>query len=141
MFVNPESALSTACREKPFLPANAWKKKVALVSATSLINTINIIVKLWEAKQQSDEVESIKENAQKLITKFNNFIVNFAEAHKKVGEAVESLDTARRHIDGDSGSILSTAQKLANIYPTPVSQKTDKRLLEGQKYEYDGDRK
>jgi len=141
MFVNPESALSIACREKPFLTSNAWKKKIALVSATSLINTINIIVKLWEAKQQSDEVESIKENAQKLMTKFNNFLINFAEAHKKVQDAVDSLNTARKHIDGDSGAILPVAQKLANIYPSAVTQKQDKRLLQSQGYVYDGDRK
>ncbi|MFA7073994.1 MAG: DNA recombination protein RmuC [Endomicrobiaceae bacterium] len=141
MFVNPESALSSACHEKPFLTSAAWKKKIALVSATSLINTINIIVKLWEAKQQSDEVENIKENAQKLMTKFNNFIVNFAEAHKKVQDAVESLNTARKHIDGDSGAILPVAQKLANIYPSGITQKQDRRLLDSQGYDYDGDRK
>ena len=141
MFVNPESALSAACHEKPFLTSAAWKKKIALVSATSLINTINIIVKLWEAKQQSDEVENIKENAQKLMTKFNNFIVNFAEAHKKVQDAVESLNTARKHIDGDSGAILPVAQKLANIYPSGITQKQDRRLLDSQGYDYDGDRK
>jgi len=141
MFVNPESALSIACQEKPFLTSNAWKKKIALVSATSLINTINLIAKLWEAKQQSDEVESIKENAQKLINKFNNFLINFADAHKKVQEAVDSLNIARNHIDGNAGSILPTAQKLANIYPNVITQKQDKKLIQNQGYNYDGDRK
>lgn len=141
MFVNPESSLSSACQEKPFLTSNAWKKKIALVSATSLINTINLIAKLWEAKQQSDEVENIKENAQKLITKFNNFLVNFADAHKKVQEAVESLNIARNHIDGNAGSILPVAQNLANIYPNPITQKQDKKLIQTQGYNYDGDRK
>lgn len=141
MFVNPESALIAACQEKPMLVSGAWKKKILLVSATSLINTINVIVKLWEAKKQSDEFENIKENAQKLIGKFNNFLINFTEAHKKVEEALNSLNVARNHIDGNAGSILPTAQKIADIYPNPVTQKQDKKLIEDRGYNYDGDRK
>lgn len=88
------------------------EEKVALVSATSLINTINMIVQLWDLNIQSDEIESIKENANKLVVEFNNFLVNFAKACNKVEEAVETLNVARNHIDGNAGSLIQTAQKL-----------------------------
>lgn len=140
MFVNPESALTVACQEEPDLTVNAWKKKVALVSATSLINTINMIVQLWDLNIQSDEIESIKENANKLVIEFNNFLVNFAKACNKVEEAVETLNIARNHIDGNAGSLIQTAQKVANIYPNQITQK-NKKLIQAQGYDYDGNKK
>ncbi|MDD5021669.1 MAG: DNA recombination protein RmuC [Endomicrobiaceae bacterium] len=140
MFVNPESALTVACQEEPDLTVNAWKKKIALVSATSLINTINMIVQLWDLKIQSDEIESIKENANKLVIEFNNFLINFVKACNKVEEAVETLNIARNHIDGNAGSLIQTAQKVANIYPNPITQK-NKKLIQSQGYDYDGNKK
>lgn len=140
MFVNPESALTVACQEEPDLTVNAWKKKVALVSATSLINTINMIVKLWDLNIQSDEIESIKENANKLVIEFNNFLINFSKACNKVEEAVENLNIARTHIDGNAGSLIQTAQKVANIYPNQITQK-NKKLIQAQGYDYDGNKK
>lgn len=140
MFVNPESALTVACQEEPDLTVNAWKKKVALVSATSLINTINMIVKLWDLNIQSDEIESIKENANKLVIEFNNFLINFSKACNKVEEAVETLNIARTHIDGNAGSLIQTAQKVANVYPNQITQK-NKKLIQAQGYDYDGNKK
>lgn len=140
MFVNPESALTAACQEEPDLTVTAWKKKVALVSATSLINTINMIVKLWDLKIQSDEIESIKENANKLVVEFNNFLINFTKACNKVDEAAEMLSIARNHIDGNAGSLIQTAQKVANIYPNQMTQK-NKKFIQSQGYDYDGNRK
>ncbi|MDD3064727.1 MAG: DNA recombination protein RmuC [Endomicrobiaceae bacterium] len=140
MFVNPESALTAACQEEPDLTVTAWKKKVALVSASSLINTINMIVKLWDLKIQSDEIESIKENANKLVVEFNNFLINFTKACNKVDEAAEMLSIAKNHIDGNAGSLIQTAQKVANIYPNQMTQK-NKKFIQSQGYDYDGNRK
>ncbi len=140
MFVNPESALTVACQEEPDLSVKAWKKKVALVSASSLINTINMIVKLWDLKIQSDEIDSIKENANKLVVGFSDFLVNFSKACAKVQEASDSLNTARNHIDGDSGSLIQTAQKIVNVYPNQITQK-NKKIIQAQGYDYDGNKK
>jgi len=95
---------------------------------------------LWDLKIQSDEIESIKENANKLVIEFNNFLINFAKACNKVEEAVETLNIARNHIDGNAGSLIQTAQKVANIYPNQITQK-NKKLIQSQGYDYDGNKK
>jgi DNA recombination protein RmuC len=89
MFIYPEEAYISALRHKPTLTTDAWKKEIAIVSATSLIHTIRIIEKLWDVQRQVENHEKIVSIAKNFKTRILSFIENMA----KVSGNIETLNT------------------------------------------------
>ena len=89
MFIYPEEAYISALRYKPSLTNEAWKKEIAIVSATSLIHTIRIIEKLWDVQRQVENHEKIVSVAKSFKTRIISFIDNMA----KVSGNIETLNT------------------------------------------------
>ncbi len=89
MFIYPEEAYISALRYKPSLTNEAWKKEIAIVSATSLIHTIRIIEKLWDVQRQVENHEKIVSVAKNFKTRIISFIENMA----KVSGNIETLNT------------------------------------------------
>lgn len=96
MFIYPEEAYISALRYKPSLTNEAWKKEIAIVSATSLIHTIRIIEKLWDVQRQVENHEQIVDKAlslkKKLIT-FIKYISNLGTSIQKVGDNYNELQS------------------------------------------------
>ncbi|WP_413853982.1 DNA recombination protein RmuC [Candidatus Ruminimicrobium bovinum] len=84
MFIYPEEAYISALRYKPTLTDDAWKKDVAIVSATSLIHTIRIIEKLWDVQRQIENHEKIISIAKNLKTRIFSFIDNMATVSSNI---------------------------------------------------------
>lgn len=137
MFVYPESALIAACEVDANLLSEAWENNIALVSATSLISTLKMVSKLWDIDKQHEYMEDLKEDIIKLVEKFNDFLVNFAKAEAAISTAAETIKVARGHIDGNKGALLPVAQRIADIYESPVT-KENARVLKRVGYSYNG---
>ena len=110
MFVYPESALLAAVSEDADVLNEAWKNNIALVSATSLLSTLKMVSKLWDIDKQHEYMDELKEDIQKLMEKFNDFLVNFAKAENAISNAFDAVKVARGHIDSNKGSFLPVAQ-------------------------------
>ena len=57
MFVSPESALFAALSKDPDIVNEAWKNDVALVSSSSLINTLKMVARLWNIERQNEYMD------------------------------------------------------------------------------------
>lgn len=137
MFVYPESALLAAVEADPDVLSDAWKNNIALVSATSLMNTLKMVDKLWDIDKQHEYMEDLREDILKLVEKFNDFLINFAKTEQAVNNAAEAVKIARGHIDGNKGALLPVAQRIVNMYEVPLS-KENTRLLKRSEYSYNG---
>ena len=137
MFVYPESALLAAVSADPDVLQEAWKNNIALVSATSLMSALKMISKMWDIDKQQAYMDDFKEDLQKLLEKFNDFLVNFAKTEQAVINAVDTVKVARGHIDGNRGAILPTIQRMIDVYESPLT-KENSRLLKRMKYDYNG---
>ena len=88
MFIYPEEAYISALRYKPSLTNEAWKKEIAIVSATSLIHTIRIIEKLWDVQRQVENHEQIIKKAQD----FKDKIITFVDYVAEIGSNIQTLN-------------------------------------------------
>ena len=140
MFVYPESALLAAVSEDADVLNEAWKNNIALVSATSLLSTLKMVSKLWDIDKQHEYMDELKEDIQKLMEKFNDFLVNFAKAENAISNAFDAVKVARGHIDSNKGSFLPVAQRLIDVYEAPLT-KENARLLKRMNYDYNGSKK
>jgi len=140
MFVYPESALMAAVSEDADVLNEAWKNNIALVSATSLLSTLKMVSKLWDIDKQHEYMDELKEDIQKLMEKFNDFLVNFAKAENAISNAFDAVKVARGHIDSNKGSFLPVAQRIIDVYEAPLT-KENARLLKRMNYDYNGSKK
>ena len=115
MFVGIDDTLSVALKYDRELTAFANKKKIALLSPTSLHISIKMVEELWRLDTQSKQISVIYDEAQKLAHKFDGFVEtmdslenSIAQSQKKIGDAKNKL------IDG-SGSIKSRVEKMIKL--------------------------
>ncbi len=140
MFVSPESALFAALSKDPDIVNEAWKNDVALVSSSSLINTLKMVARLWNIERQNEYMDELKEDVVKLMERFNEFLVSFAKTESAVANAYGAIKTARTHIDGNNGALLPTAQRIIDVYEAPIT-KDNARLLKRMGYDYNGSKR
>lgn len=85
-------------------------------------------------------MDELKEDIQKLMEKFNDFLVNFAKAENAISNAFDAVKVARGHIDSNKGSFLPVAQRIIDVYEAPLT-KENARLLKRMNYDYNGSKK
>ncbi len=135
MFVNPPAALDSALNSDVELISEAWKKGVLLVSAPTLINTIEIVKRIWNIEKQREDMQQVVDLIKKLNVKFTNFLNQFSVASNRLEEASKALQTARGHIDGDKGAILPVINEIQTTYQTEIA---DNGAIAKAGFDYDG---
>ncbi len=138
MFVNPQSALECALREDKTLLNYAWQHSVLLVCHDTLINTIEIIKKLWNIENRYLQMEETIDLIQKLNNKFTDFLTNMAKAEESANNSVENIRIARGHIDGDKGAILPLINQIQKTYHSKELSEDSAKKIAKAGYDYDG---
>lgn len=138
MFVNPESALDAALKSDNTLLSYAWNRNIVLVSADTLINTVEIVRRIWNIERQQQEMEDVVNLIKKLNQKFTYFLAQFSAVELKAKDCLEAIGVARGHIDGDSGAILPVINEIQKTYRAPEIPKNNQLLVEKCGYDYSG---
>jgi DNA recombination protein RmuC len=86
MFMPVESALTLALNQNPELFNNAVRKKIILITPTTLVATLKVIKMLWKKEKQVKNVEEIFRQCGELYDKF----VVFLEQIKGVEDGLHS---------------------------------------------------
>ena len=118
MFINPESALTCVIEKEPDIIQEAKNNKVALVTLSTLVSTLQIINSLWNSHNIQEENQKIKEYAEILINDFSEFLKNYINLRKHLDSALNTY-TESINIVGENNErgLIHTAQQLANIIP------------------------
>lgn len=103
MFIYPEEAYISALRYKPTLTMDAWKKEIAIVSATSLIHTIRIIEKLWDIQRQVENHEKIVSIAKDFKTRIISFVDNMSKVKGSIETLTTNFNKFSNTVKGDRG--------------------------------------
>ena len=132
MFVNPEAALSCAIEQDPSIIQEAREKKIALVSTTTLISTLQIIESLWVNYTVQESNEEIKNLAEKLVLDLGRFFSQYVQLAKHLQTATDLYNQSVAMVgENNKTGLLLTAQQLADLCPTADLSKADKKALQG----------
>lgn len=92
MFMPVESALTLAMNQNPEIFNNALKRKIVLITPTTLVATLKVVKILWQKENQVKNVEEIFRQCGELYNKF----VSFLEDMDKIETALTSANKAHR---------------------------------------------
>jgi len=92
MFMPVESALTLAMNQNAEIFNNALKRKIVLITPTTLVATLKVVKILWQKENQVKNVEEIFRQCGELYNKF----VTFLEDMDKIETALTSASKAHR---------------------------------------------
>ena len=126
MFVPIESALMLAMQEEKELFDKAFKKKIVLVSPTTLLVALKSIENNWRYEKQAQNITEVVRLSEKLYKKVVMFVDDFDKVGKSLNSAVKSYDEAYKKLSTGRDNIvrqLEVFREKSNIQPTKTLNK------------------
>ncbi len=120
MFVPIEGALLVALESDPTLYDKAFREHIVLVSPTTLLVALRAVENSWRYEKQAQNIKEVTNKAEKLYTKFVNFLRDFENIGKNLKRADESYNEALKKLSTGRGNIIrqiTLFKDKANISP------------------------
>ena len=121
MFVPIESALMLALENDKELFDKAFKKKIVLVSPTTLLVALKAVENSWRYEKQAQSTIEVIRLAEKLYSKVRTFIEEFEKVGKHLNTAQKSYDDAHNKLTSGRDNIvrqIEVFKEKSNINPT-----------------------
>lgn len=130
LFIAIEPAYLAAAEHSPALFQEAYDRRIALVTATTLLPVLRVVSNLWSLQRQNQSTQLLAEQAGRVYDKLRVFI----EKMEKLGNQLEtaqrtykeSFDTLK---DG-KGSLVKTVDKFVEL-GVKVSKRLPASLTDG----------
>ncbi len=135
MFVPIENALMLALENDATLFEYAFKKRVVLVSPTTLLVSLRAIESSWRFERQAKNIDEVVKAAESLYDKVRGFTEDFEKIGKSLESAQKSFDNAKNKLTTGRGNVLRQVELLkekAGIKPKKEISKelTDTAFIE-----------
>ena len=98
MFMPIESALTLALNQNPEIFNNALKRKIVLITPTTLVATLKIVKLLWQKENQVKNVEEIFRQCGELYNKFVSFLEEMDKIETGLNSASKAHQEAMFHL-------------------------------------------
>jgi DNA recombination protein RmuC len=98
MFMPVESALTLALNQNPEIFNNALKRKIVLITPTTLVATLKIVKILWQKENQVKNVEEIFRQCGELYNKFVVFLEEMDKIESGLNSASKAYHEAMFHL-------------------------------------------
>ena len=112
MFIPVEPAFGAALSEDPELYQYAFDRKIALITASTLMATIKTVANLWKLEKQNKHAQDVAKRAGLLFDKFVGFLGNIEEIGKSLHKAVGAHEKAVGQLSIGPGNLIGQAEKL-----------------------------
>ena len=115
MFVPIESSFSVAVQSDNELFADAWEKKIVIVSPTTLLATLRTISSIWKQENQSRNAQEIARLSGTLYDKLVGFVGDLSKLKENIDRAGSSYDEALKKLQNGNGNIFRTAERIKEL--------------------------
>jgi len=115
MFAPIEGAYLLAVRSDEGFAARAWKKGVAVVTATTLFTSLQTVASLWRLDHQNRNAQRIADEAGKLYDKFVGFIEDLEEIGKKLDSTQVVFKGAMSKLREGPGNVFRKVEQLKEL--------------------------
>src|SRR5690606_38827277 len=129
LFIPIESALSVAVKEKPDLFADAWDRRVVIVSPSTLLATLRTIASIWVQERQNRNVLEIAKEAGALYDKFVGFLTDMQQIDIYLKRAAEKHEDAMKKLSTGAGNVTRKIENLKAL-GAKANKQIDSRFLE-----------
>ena len=117
MFVGLENALSDALNYDKSLYEYAFKKRVILVSPTTLLVSLRAVEAIWRYERQAQNIKEVAKSAEVLYDKIRIFIEEFEKIGKNLQNATKTYESAKNRLSNGIISQINSLKEKAGIKP------------------------
>ncbi|MDX1351523.1 MAG: DNA recombination protein RmuC [Thiomicrorhabdus sp.] len=115
MFVPVEGAYLMAIEADSRIFEDAFEKRVAVVTPTTLFTTLKTIEQLWRYERQSENTLKLIKRAAEVHDKFVGFVENFEKVGKQLQTAQLTYEQSRKQMISGQGNLVRQAEMLKNL--------------------------
>ncbi len=115
MFIPVEPAFGAAISLDPELYQYAFDRKIALITASTLMATIKTVANLWKLEKQNKHAQDVAKRAGLLYDKFAGFLSNLEEVGRSLSKAVGAHERAVGQLSTGPGNLVGQAEKLKSM--------------------------
>ena len=131
LFIPLESSFALAVKEEPGLYEMAIKKKIVLVTPSTLLATLKTVDTIWKHERTNKNAFEIAEHAGRLYDKFVSFISDMEKIGKKQQEASSAYSDALNKLSIGKGNLITSAEKL-KLLGVKTKKQLDKKYMEDE---------
>ncbi len=129
LFAPIEPAYLLAMQHDPDLATRAWKKGVAIVTATTLFTSLKTVASIWRLEHQNRNAQEIADEAGKLYDKFVGFHDDFEKIGRIFEQGSSQYQEARRKLRDGPGNVFRKIEQLRELGAAP-NKRLRSELLE-----------
>lgn len=128
MFVPIEPAFAIAVANQKNLYQEAFKRKVMIVTPSTLLAALRLVENLWENDNQKKNTLEIATEAGRLYDSFVGLLDELSKIRRQLGTVQGSFDSVLIKLEG-KGNLIRRVEKL-NKLGAITSKSIDQKLLE-----------
>jgi len=115
MFMPLEAAFVAAIRKDPSIFEYAYRKRIIMVSPSTLLVTLRTIQNLWKSEYQNRNSQEIARKAADLYDKFAGFVDTLLEVQSAINKASEKCDLAMNQLSQGKGNIIRRIEEFRKM--------------------------
>ena len=115
LFIPVEAAFTMAMERDPAIFAEAFEKRLVIVSPTTLMMTLRIIDNVWRYEKQSRNAQQIARRAGALYDKVRVILEDMDQLGKSLGTAKRSYDSAYARLVSGKGNLVRQVEQFREL--------------------------
>jgi len=115
MFIPVEGAYLMAIEADSRIFEDAFEKRVAVVTPTTLFTTLKTIEQLWRYERQSENTVKLIKRAAEVHDKFVGFVESFEKVGKQLQTAQQTYSQSHKQMISGQGNLVRQAEMLKNL--------------------------
>ena len=115
MFMPIEAAFMAAFQHDEKLFGDAFEKRIAVVTPTTLLATMRTVESLWRNERQNENSARIAEQAGRVYDKLRGFLEDFEKIGTQLATVERSYAGARKKLTEGRGNLLSQAESFRDL--------------------------
>ncbi|HEY5789271.1 MAG TPA: DNA recombination protein RmuC, partial [Gammaproteobacteria bacterium] len=115
LFMPIEAAFMAAFQADERLFGDAFEKRIAVVTPTTLLATMRTVESLWRNERQNENARQIAEQAGRVYDKLRGFLEDFERIGKQLATVQNSYDGARRKLTEGRGNLVRQVDQFVDL--------------------------
>ncbi len=129
MFIPIEPAYILAIQSDKELYEDAFEKRIALLSPTLLIPSLQLIKNVWKQENQNKNTQEIVRQVTALYDKFKGFSDDLIDLGVQIKKSQSSYEEAMKKLSTGNGNLIRSVEKIKKLGISP-SKNIDHRLVD-----------
>lgn len=115
MYIPIEAAYFSAISREPRLFAEAFERRVVLITNSTLLATLRTVANVWRLADQQKNAIEIADRGGKLYDKFVGFVEDLGDVGKALDTAQKALGAANTKLHSGSGNLVRQAELMKTL--------------------------